>query len=981
MKTSNYLIVAFAALALVGCSDNDFLGTGSGPESARQGNGEISFAAGAKNITRAGEISGKDAAEKLGDQFMVYGYKSAAAHAENEATFGTTGLSQVFPFYRVNYVENSAYSTESNTHSWEYVGAGADYTTNPVSVNGADAAMPVEQSIKYWDWAANHYDYLAWAIKDPDEASIEALNTNKDLTSTTKVYNLLFNTPSAASLGNVYVANRVTIENSYSAGNNPKGDQNQEYTTGKTSRTDANKYGNYVLFSFRNMAAKVRIGIYETIPGYSVSDVKFYHSAELGSSTAVPAYSDADHMNATYEAGADEYTSTLFASSDVFATGGKLAVAYKDYDTEDPVNSNVAVAYTSASESEDFITFGKLTRFQGPEKKEGAGNYIGRNSAQATMSTGKITPLDGNNYYTYVFPKDASEMNLQVDYTLTSIDGSGETIKVKGANAKVPAGFTNWLSNYAYTYLFKISDNTNGSSGEPGSNPAGLYPITFDALVIDMVDANTEETITEVARLSSITTYQKGSEVTAESEYKATTPISVVVEGGVALTSTNIALYAVKNLGTEPTTEEIIANYANNKIVLTDITSLLTIKDVYAGADGNNHTVGTNMVAEFVPVAGYNYAVKYTPATGIPTWKYIKIAATGDATQAYTISAAPTVNVGGTETFAITANYNGDGTYPVLGAAKGLVATNNKLLFSEDAGVITVNAPSDALGADVANGTETVTLNSVAPANNTVTIQGWTLSDADVACATTGNTVTLKLNNTDNTETVNVADFKTSNAGIEVTAASGATVTYKVAASVPAGTYTIKYENAVATITVKEYALSASPTIINGTGATSAITLANDVAAAIASVTLDNNNTAAGTVGTVTAGAATYTAGATSGISTLSYANASCTVEVTHFAVRVSKAIKHDKSGLDAGEGDANLVANNGNTGGAGTVYVEFTSDGAKTSASLAVTGTGAKIESAGSKGLYKLTMASSGTTTVQYTYKGKTFTLWSGTK
>ena len=981
MKTSNYLI-GFAALAsftLVGCSDNDFLGTGSGPESARQGNGEISFAAGAKNITRAGEISGKDAAEKLGGQFMVYGYKSAAAHAEDEEDFDASNLSQVFPFYRVNYVENSAYSTESNTHSWEYVGAGAAYTTNPVSVNDADAAMPVEQSIKYWDWAANHYDYLAWAIKDPNEASLEALHTDKDVAG--EVYNLLFNTPSAASLGNVYVANRVTIINSQSA-TNPLGDE-PTYTTGSTGRDDANKYGNYVLLSFRNMAAKVRIGIYETIPGYSVSDVKFYHSPKMGTDLA---NTGADHMKEAYEAGATAATATLFDTQDnyespttkSFATGGKLAVAYKDYSASDAVNSNVAVAYTSASESENFITFGDLTRFQGPEKNEAAGDYIGRNSTQATMSTGKITPTTENNYYTYVFPKDASEMNLQVDYTLTSVDGSGEIIKVKGAHAVVPAGFTNWLSNYAYTYLFKISDNTNGQSGIPGTDPAGLYPITFDALVVDMVDANREETITEVARLSSITTYQKGSEVTAESEYKATTPISVVVDGGVDLTG-KIALYAVKNLGTEPTTEEIIANYARNKIVLTDISSLLTIKNVYAGADGNNHTVGTNMVAEFAPVAGYNYAVKYAPTTGIPTWKYIKIdgSAENANNQAYAISAAPAVNVGGTATFAMTANYNGDGTYDVLGAAKGLVAANPRLIFSESNGTITVKAESDALGADVASGTTTVTLNGVAPTNNTITIKGWTLSDTSVPCASTGNTVTLKLNGDDNSAAVTLANFKTSHEGIEVTAASDAIVTYNVAASVPAGTYTITYENAVASITVKPYTLTASPTIINGTGATSTITLANDITDAVDDVTLANNNTSAGTVGKTSAGSATYTAGTTSGISTLSYANASCTVEVTHFAVRVSKAIKHDKSDLDVS--GSNLVAS-GSATGQNVVYVEFTSDGDKTSAALTVDGTGAKIESAGSKGLYKLTMGSA-TTKVEYTYKGQKFTLWSGTK
>lgn len=971
MKKPFYL-VGLAALALAGCSDNDFLGGADSGIVTSKGNGEISFAASAKNITRAGEISGKDAADKLGGQFMVYGYKSAAVHAETEKTFGEANLSAVFPFYRVNYVDNSAYSTESNSHSWEYVGGGADYITNPVSVNSGPADLSIEQSIKYWDYAANHYDFLAWAIKDQNEASLEALNTNKDIAN--KTYNLLFNTPSAASLGNVYVANRVTIVGSTDKNENPADEPN--YTTGATGRDDANKYGNYVLFNFRNMAAKVRIGIYETIPGYSVSDVKFYHSSTLGTGLA---NTGADHMKDAYEAGATAATATLFDNSGVtsFATGGKLAVAYKDYDTSDAVNSNVAVAYSSPSESENFITFGNLTRFQGPEKKEADGEYIGRNSAQATMSVGKII---GENY-SYVFPKDGSEMNLQVDYTLTSIDGSGEVIKIKGANAKIPASFTNWLSNYAYTYLFKISDNTNGSSGTPGSNPAGLYPITFDALVVDMVDANTQETITEVARTSSITTYQKGSEVTKESEYKATTPISVVVDGGVALTG-KIALYEVKNLGTEKTSEEVIANYANNKVVLTDITSNLTIKDVYAGADGNNQTVGTNMVAEFEPVAGYNYAVKYTAGAGVETWKYIKVAPTASHTETYAISAATTVNVGGTNTFSITGSYNGAGSYPVLGAAKALTSTNTKLIFSENAGTITVNAASDALAADATSGTATVKLNGVAPTNNEITIQGWTLSDATVvACATTGNTLNLKLNGTNNTTPVNVADFKTSHSGITVTAASGSTVTYSVDKDVPAGAYTIKYENAVGDITVKTYTLTAAPTIINGTGTTSAITLANQAITSDSSIDLTNDNTSAGAVatGTATDGsiAYTYTAGATSGISKISYANASCTVEVTHFAVRVSKAILHDKSDIDATAG--NIVAN-GSTISEDVVYVEFTSDGAKTSANLTVEGTGAKIEAAGSKGLYKLTMAS-GSTTITYKYKGQTFTLWTGTK
>ena len=45
MKTYNYLIVAFAALAFVGCSDNDYIGDDPNITPENQTNGEITFAA------------------------------------------------------------------------------------------------------------------------------------------------------------------------------------------------------------------------------------------------------------------------------------------------------------------------------------------------------------------------------------------------------------------------------------------------------------------------------------------------------------------------------------------------------------------------------------------------------------------------------------------------------------------------------------------------------------------------------------------------------------------------------------------------------------------------------------------------------------------------------------------------------------------------------------------------------------------------
>ncbi len=103
-------------------------------------------------------------------------------------------------------------------------------------------------------------------------------------------------------------------------------------------------------------------------------------------------------------------------------------------------------------------------------------------------------------------------LNLKVDYTLLSTDGSTETITVTGANAKVPKEYASWKSGYAYTYIFKISQNTNGLTN-PSAGPAGLWPITFDAVVMNDEVDGVQETITTVAT-PSITTYAKGVVVT-----------------------------------------------------------------------------------------------------------------------------------------------------------------------------------------------------------------------------------------------------------------------------------------------------------------------------------------------------------------------------------------------------------------------------------------------------------------------------------
>ena len=480
MKTSNYLIAlaALTSFTFVSCSDNDFLGEGPGPNGVQQGNGEISFAtSGNMKYTRAGELTGSEAAARLDNHFVVYGWKSDDEAAANKEV--------VFPNYYVEYAQGTAGTTESNTHNWEYVG----YESAPL-----DGEETLNQTIKYWDYTKARYDYLAWSIKNGSTSKLTAITDGG--TGQWKKHGLTFSAPTADEAANIYISNQQTIK--------------------KEDTGDNNAYGGYVTLTFRNLASKVRMAIYETVPGYSIQNVVFYQD-DGGTSPAKQA--DQSWLYGANIPSGDATIAVKYAASTATQAAASIAPA-------DQIPENQAVINITPLQKATSITFGQLVGDKPAEYKETpAVAWLGRASNDPTYAKGRfdgvnLTAEQGEkvNYYTNVFPKEAGELNIKVDYTLKSIDGTGEDIVVTGAKAIIPATFCEWKSNFAYTYLFKISDNTNGSTGNPDTDPAGLYPITFDAVVVDMVDNNAQETITELAN-ASVTTYQFGTVVTDNDEY------------------------------------------------------------------------------------------------------------------------------------------------------------------------------------------------------------------------------------------------------------------------------------------------------------------------------------------------------------------------------------------------------------------------------------------------------------------------------
>ena len=558
-----YLFIAASALALASCSSEDFVGT-EGGNVETGANKAINFVGNAGKITRA--TSNEGTPEKMLDyQFKVYGVKKMSKN-------GVDKFEPSFTDYSVWYDE--AKNTTSNTNGWEYVGNKQEGDKDATYGSG-NVKLKDNQYIKYWDYAAEEYHFVAGS-----PISAFTYNKNKDIeTAGMKI-------PSATITGlaghieankegtrletnPVYVATPIIV---------PKSD-----------------YQKPVKFEFNRQQAMVRVGIYETIPGYSITEIKFY---------------EADGTKAT-----SNNVILTSATPDYFVGGTGITGTVKyDWTTAKP-------SYTFEYGNE------QLTK-----SKNWYAGLFEVNSPLATKPTATVEELYGtdkdmssaNGYFTVLPTPSATKaapIIIKCDYTLTADDHLGETIKVTGATAAIPAAFSKWEVNTRYTYLFKISDKTNGTTGDPNNpkdDPAGLYPITFDAVVTEMTD-KTQGTTTTVAT-PSITTYQEGSVVenggikyVAGKEIKVTVTdntngdIKTLSKDGSAVG--NVAVYKLSKERTE-------ADLQINNIKALELAPINS-KDVTLAKDNNSFT--------FTPNAEGYYAIQY-----------LTTAADGDKPAAYT---------------------------------------------------------------------------------------------------------------------------------------------------------------------------------------------------------------------------------------------------------------------------------------------------------------------------------------------------------
>lgn len=578
---NKYLIIAASALALAGCSSDDFLGDGSGNG---QNSAAIQFGGGTTKTHRATSNSVYKIENLKTNGFWVYGTKHSAAE-DNTATNDQA----VYTNYYLNYTKNSANNTQSNTAGWEYVGV-----DNKKYRNNVTPKVDADQTIKYWDYSANAYTFYAATAKPADveagTVKINKITADADGSVYTKGYEVTLK--DGASWDELYFADRKVISKTMDA---------------EHGKHDV--YGGEVNFTFRNALTKVRVAMYETIPGYSVTIDKFYYTEDGGTDQTT---------EATKKFTADASNTPLVTSE----TGVTYKVVYySDTDADGQLVNQPRMLPNKTGED-------------ATKKVLELGNNLKAGIKLSEIITKPTYDTDGGKYTLFMPQADNDKtLSLKVDYTLTSLDGSGEIINVKGATAVIPAKYLCWRPNYAYTYLFKISDNTNGSTGGTG-DPAGLYPITFDASVVETETGNVEynsamgtATITTFAVKGNLYQHDKADYENGSDLY------ATVVDkdkNTVTLDATNTKVYkltadgvAEKNLS-----EALVANWvANNKTGYYDVveTAKYSFESIVPAEDGQTINLGTAKALKIAGVEADKYVIEYTansPWTGAYTKIY-----------------------------------------------------------------------------------------------------------------------------------------------------------------------------------------------------------------------------------------------------------------------------------------------------------------------------------------------------------------------
>ena len=393
----------------------------------------MSFNVSQKNMTKA-------SLESTGHyNFGIWAYKNTD---ETNAIMANYLVGYMDVNNKKGYKMDGSVQTTLNDSKWAYEKLGKTQYTLATNESGeyyyttSDnkyLSNNADQWLKYWDYSSANTEFFAYA------PYVNSAVAPVEFSISTKVMTFPDNTIIAG------YDDLSLYEYMYAYTNVSKADYNKE-----------------VPLSFKRMTSKVNIKFWEDIDGYTVEivDMKGNTSNSVMGVQATPATATTSGSTTTYALSSDFYVKAK-ASVNFSSTPASLTVSGTTNKTAN-------------------------LEFKIPEFAASAPRTIGTSSTAATPSptTYYGIPLGTGNNTGFTF---------HVSYLLTAED-TGEKIYVNNATVHVPASYVQWKSNTHYTYIFKITKSSSGSTdggatqdyNDPSPSTAdALFPIIFDNCVVE----------------------------------------------------------------------------------------------------------------------------------------------------------------------------------------------------------------------------------------------------------------------------------------------------------------------------------------------------------------------------------------------------------------------------------------------------------------------------------------------------------------
>ena len=448
MKKS-ILLTLSSALALVGCSRTGLVNEQ--PEAQKL---PIEFSVQKQNITKAANL------ETVGHyNFGVFAWK---VQGSNQLADG-----KVMDNYLVGWTNGSDKGYDrtgsESTTPWFYAGLGTSeynttaagyYTLTDTDYMSANAY----QYVRYWDLAYAKTNFYCYAPYNKNVTFEKGATTSKMTFGATVI--------------------RDGYENPV---NTAYGKYDRSLTEFMYAGVQAkNSDHNNVTVPFQHMGAQLLIRFYEDIPGYKVELI------DLGEDNGTFVANTADDMKKGIQATPAVVNGTAYELGQYYTTQG-AEVSFNEEDAES--------LYTAKWEGSTQVSTPLM--FKVPET--GLTEYKGHNVIKEKVATGTQTySASSTIYYPVAQPESSNTgFTFHVSYRVIAEDNQ-EVITVHNATVFVPCKsgdelITVWQPNVKYTYTFKITKDTTGSTNpgdaidpvnpNPGSEKS-LYPIIFEKATI-----------------------------------------------------------------------------------------------------------------------------------------------------------------------------------------------------------------------------------------------------------------------------------------------------------------------------------------------------------------------------------------------------------------------------------------------------------------------------------------------------------------